>query len=236
MPPSDGDARKPPRGGASAVGGTRPNNSRSISILVSASRLSDCPTGAPLSVGSTPSSAGWTPPKRGWTPAVDDGPPSRGALVPSGQGRPPSSGGRAPSNPGRCHSCGNRAARGPSTRAGPVQRPRKAGLKFAAGVPRPKPGADRRIAVRNITPVTGVMAPLFAERVVAVPLSVAVPVKQCQSLAVDLDMPRAKIQSTQSPERPDDRAADPTAPVDSGAREEGEKRRIIGVGPRTVGE
>ena len=180
MPPNDGDARKPPRGAASAVGGTRPNNPRSISILVSASRLSDCPTGAPLSVGSTPSSAGWTapkrgplngrapmapgplppngcapmptsgrkvgstpssagwtPPKRGWTPAVDDRPLSRGALIPSGQGRPPSSGGRALSIPGRCHFCGSGAARGPSTRDGPIQRPRKAGLKFAAGVPLP---------------------------------------------------------------------------------------------------
>ena len=76
------------------------------------------------------------------------------------------------------------------------------------------------------------MAPLLAERVVAVPLSVAVPVKQGQSLAVDLDMPRAKVQY----ERRDDRAGDPTAPADSGAREDREKRRIIGVGPRTVGE
>ena len=38
------------------------------------------------------------------------------------------------------------------------------------------------------------MAPLLAERVVAVPLSVPVPVKQGQSLTVDLDMPRAKVQ------------------------------------------
>jgi hypothetical protein len=45
-----GIGRQPP--------GTRPYNPRSISILVSASRLSDCPTDAPLSVGSTPSSAG----------------------------------------------------------------------------------------------------------------------------------------------------------------------------------
>jgi hypothetical protein len=37
------------------------------------------------------------------------------------------------------------------------------------------------------------MAPLLAEHVVAVPLSVAVPVKQGQSLAVDLDMPGAKF-------------------------------------------
>jgi len=65
------------------------------------------------------------------------------------------------------------------------------------------------------------MAPLLAERVVAV----LVPVKQGQSLAVDLDMPRAKVQYTDSPERRDDRAADPTAPVDSGAREDREKRR-----------
>ena len=40
------------------------------------------------------------------------------------------------------------------------------------------------------------MAPLLAERVVAVPLSV--PVKQGQSLTVDLDMPRAKVQYAQS--------------------------------------
>ena len=181
MPPSDGDARKPPTGGASAVGGTRPNNPRSISILVSSSRLSDCPTGDPGSrsgstplsagwtaprrgplnarapmapgplppngcapmprrgrkVGSTPSSAGWTPPKRGWTPALDDRPSSRGALIPSGEGRPPLSGSRAPSIPGRSHFCGSGAARGPSTRDGPVQRPRKPGLMFAAGVPPP---------------------------------------------------------------------------------------------------
>ena len=38
------------------------------------------------------------------------------------------------------------------------------------------------------------MAPLLAERVVAVPFSVPVPVKQGQSLTVDLDMPRAKVQ------------------------------------------
>ena len=179
-PPNDRDARKPPKGGASAVDGTRPNNLRSISILVSASRLSDCPTGAPFTIGSTPSSAGWavpkrgplngrapmapgpllpngcepmptsgrkvgstpsraglTPPKRGWKPAVDDRPPSSGALVPSGQGRPRSSCGRAPSIPGRCHFCGSGGARGPSTRDGPVQRPRKAGSTFAAGVPLP---------------------------------------------------------------------------------------------------
>jgi hypothetical protein len=68
----------------------------------------------------------------------------------------------------------------------------------------PKHGADRRIAVGNVAPVTGVMAPLLAERVVAV----LVPVKQGQSLTVDLDMPRAKVQY----ERHDDRAADPTAP------------------------
>src|SRR5271166_2928983 len=180
MPPNDGDARKPPMGAASAVGGTRPNNPRSISILVSASRLSDCPTGAPLSVGSTPSSAGWTPPKRGpltgrapmppgpllpngcaptptsgrrvgstpssagwpppkrgWTPAVDDRPLSTGALIPSGQGLPPSSDGRAPPTPGRCHFSGSGATTGASTRDGLVQRPRKVGLKFAAGVPLP---------------------------------------------------------------------------------------------------
>jgi hypothetical protein len=181
MPPSDGDARKPPTGGASAVGGTRPNNPRSINILVSSSRLRDCPTGDPGSrSGSTPSSAGWTPPKRGplngrapmapgprrpngcepvptsgrrvgstpssagrtpprrgWTPVVDDRPPSRGALIPSGEGRPPLSGSWAPSIPGRCHFCGGGAARGPSTRDGPVQRPRKPGLKFAAGIPPP---------------------------------------------------------------------------------------------------
>src|SRR5271165_1464932 len=89
MPPNDGDARKPPMGAASAVGGTRPNNPRSISILVSASRLSDCPTGAPLSVGSTPSSAGWAPPKRG--------PLSGRAPMASGP-RPPY--GRAPMEPG----------------------------------------------------------------------------------------------------------------------------------------
>jgi hypothetical protein len=180
MPPNDGEARKPRRGAASAVGGTRPINSRSISILVSASRLRGCPTGAPFTIGSTPSSAGWTVPKRGplngrapmapgplppngcepmptsgrkvgstpssdgwtprrrgWTPAVDDRPPSRGALTPSGQGRSPLSGSRAPSIPGRCHFCGSGAARGPSTRDGAVKRPRKAGLKFAAGVPLP---------------------------------------------------------------------------------------------------
>jgi hypothetical protein len=76
------------------------------------------------------------------------------------------------------------------------------------------------------------MAPLLAERVVAVPLSVAVPVKQGQSLAVDLDMPRAKVQY----ERCDDRAGDPTAPADSRASEDGKKRRIVGVEPRTVDE
>jgi hypothetical protein len=63
--PNDGDARKPRRGGASAFGGTRPNNSRSISIRFSASRSGDCPSGVLLSVGLTPSSAGWTPPNRG---------------------------------------------------------------------------------------------------------------------------------------------------------------------------
>jgi hypothetical protein len=99
----------------------------------------------------------------------------------------------------------------------------------------PKPGDDRRIAVGNVAPVTGVMAPLLAQRVVAVPLSVPVPVKQGQSLMVDLDMPRAKVQYAQSPERREDRAADPAAPADRGASEDGEKRRIIGVGPRAVG-
>ena len=96
----------------------------------------------------------------------------------------------------------------------------------------PKQGADRRIAVGNVAPVNGVMAPFLAQRVVAVPLSVPVPVKQRESLTVDLDMPRAKVQY----ERHDDRAGDPTAPADSCASEDGEKRRIIGVGPRTVGE
>jgi hypothetical protein len=54
--------------------------------------------------------------------------------------------------------------------------------------------------------MTGVMAPLLAERVVALPLSVPVPVpvKQGESLTVDLDMPRAKVQY----ERHDDRAKD----------------------------
>ena len=78
--------------------------------------------------------------------------------------------------------------------------------------------------------MTGVVTPLLAERVVAVPLSVPVPVKQGQSVTVDLDMPRAKVQYTPSPERRDDRAADPTAPAESGASEDKEKRRIIGVG------
>src|ERR1700727_3286531 len=96
----------------------------------------------------------------------------------------------------------------------------------------PKHGADRRIAVGNVAPVTGVMAPLLAERVVAVPVSVPAPVKQGESLTVDLDMPRAKVQY----ERHDDRAADPTAPADSGASEDRQKRRKIRVGPRTVGE
>jgi hypothetical protein len=185
-PPNDGDARKPRTGAASAVGGTRATNPCSIRILVSASRLSDCPTGAPGSrsgstpssagwtapkrgplngrapmapgplppngcepvptsgrkasgrkVGLTPSSAGWTPPKRGWTPALDDRPSSRGALIPSGEGRPPLSGSRALSIPGRSHFCGSGAPRGPSTRDGPAQRPRKPGLMFAAGVPPP---------------------------------------------------------------------------------------------------
>jgi hypothetical protein len=125
------------KGRSSAFGGTRPNNSRSISIRFSASRSGDCPAGVLLSVGSTPSSAGWTPPRWGWTPVVDDRPPSRGALIPSGNGRPPLSGSRAPSLPGRCHFCGSEAARGRSTEDGPAQRPRIAGLKFATGVPLP---------------------------------------------------------------------------------------------------
>ena len=53
------------------------------------------------------------------------------------------------------------------------------------------------------------MPPLLAERVVAVPVSVPVPIKQGESLTVDLDMPRAKVQY----ERHDDRAADPPAPL-----------------------
>ena len=180
MPPNDGDPRQPPGGGASAVGGTRPNNPRSISICLSASRLSAPRSGVLLSVGSTPpsagwtvprrgplnarapmapgplppngcapmpttgrkvgstpSSAGWTPPKRGWTPALDDRPSSRGALIPSGEGRPPLSGSRAPSIPGGRHSCGSATARGATIGGRPVQRRRKAGLKFAAGVPPP---------------------------------------------------------------------------------------------------
>jgi hypothetical protein len=79
------------------------------------------------------------------------------------------------------------------------------------------------------------MAPFF-ERVVAIHLSVPVPIKQGHSLMVDLDMPRAKVQYPQSPKRRDDRAADPIAPADSGASEDSEKRRIVGVGPRTVSE
>ena len=41
----------------------------------------------------------------------------------------------------------------------------------------PKQGADRRIAVGNVAPVNGVMAPLLAKRGVAVPVSAPVPVK-----------------------------------------------------------
>ena len=70
------------------------------------------------------------------------------------------------------------------------------------------------------------MAPLLAERLVAAP------VEQGQSLAVDLETPRAKVQY----ERREDRAGDPTAPADSRAREDRKKRRIVGVGPGTVGE
>ena len=101
MPPNDGDARKPPRGAASAVGGTRPNNPRSISILVSALRLSSCPTGAPLSVGSTPSSAGWTPPKRG--PLTGRAPMPPAPYSPNGCAPTPTSGrmvGSMPSSAG----------------------------------------------------------------------------------------------------------------------------------------
>ena len=136
-------------------------------------------------------------------------------------GRPWPEGIRAPLEGGRSSTAGIQ------TRFGGVQ-------PALEGVDPTESGAPVGIAVGNVAPVTGVMAPLLVERVVAVPLSV--PVKQGQSLTVDLDMPRAKVQYTPSPERRDDRAADPTAPADSGASEHGEKRRIIGVGPRTVGE
>jgi hypothetical protein len=69
------------------------------------------------------------------------------------------------------------------------------------------------------------MAPLFAERMVAVFSSVPVSVKQNQSLTIDLDMPRARVQYTPSPERRNNRAADPTAPADCDVREGGEKWR-----------
>jgi hypothetical protein len=58
----------------------------------------------------------------------------------------------------------------------------------------PKQGANRRVAVGNVAPVTGVMAPLLDECAVAVPLPVPFPIKQRQLLTVDLDMPRAKVQ------------------------------------------
>jgi hypothetical protein len=137
-PPNDGDARKPRTGGASAVGGTRATNPCSIRILISASRLNSCPTGVLLPVGSTPSSAIGAAPKGVRTVAAAGGRSlSGGVLVSSGEGRPPLSGSRAPSIPGRSHFCGSGGARGPSTRDGPVQRPRKPGLMFAAGVPPP---------------------------------------------------------------------------------------------------
>jgi adenylate cyclase len=62
--------------------------------------------------------------------------------------------------------------------------------------------------------------------VVAVPLSVLVPVKQRQSLTVDLDMPCAKVQYTESPERRDDRAADPTAPVKEWRHDPGRRGNV----------
>jgi hypothetical protein len=62
--------------------------------------------------------------------------------------------------------------------------------------------------------------------VVAVPLSVLVPVKQRQSLTVDLDMPCAKVQYTESPERRDDRAADPTAPVKEWRHDPGHRGNV----------
>src|SRR5580704_12294474 len=96
MPPSDGAARKPLKDGAIAFGGTRPKNSRSIRILVSASRLSSCPTGVLLPVGSTPSSAVGAAPKGVRTVAAAGGRSlSGGVLISSGQRRPPSNGGRA---------------------------------------------------------------------------------------------------------------------------------------------
>ena len=102
MPPNDGDARKPRTGGGSAVGGTRATNPCSIRILVSASRLSSCPTGAPGSrSGSTPSSAGWTAPKRG--PLDGRAPMAPGPLPPNGCEPVPTSGrkvGLTPSSAG----------------------------------------------------------------------------------------------------------------------------------------
>src|SRR4029077_16745493 len=134
-PPNDGDALKPRTGGASAVGGTRATNPCSIRILISASRLSSCPTDVLLPVGSTPSSAVGAAPKGVRTVAAAGGrSPSGWVLISSGQRRPPSTGGRAPSIPGGRHSCGNATARGATTGGRPVECPPKPGRAFATGV------------------------------------------------------------------------------------------------------